>query len=414
MKEELSLSIFGSCNERVVRRAKILSLHGALMLAFLVAGLTILTQRARAQTESVLYSFAGRPDGYNPHTSLVQDAKANLYGTTTLGGAKQVGTVFEVTPTGTESVLYGFRGGKDGKYPGAGLVRNAKGNLYGTTYQGGSSGNGTVFEVTPAGTEMVLYTFRGRTDGANPEAILVLDNKGNLYGTTYQGGSSGNGTVFKVTPAGTETVLYSFSGGADGENPEAGLVRDTKGNLYGTTAYGGASGYGTVFKVTPAGMETVLYSFTGEPDGATPEAVLVRDKQGDLYGTTYYGGMASCSSGCGTIFEVTPAGKEAVLYSFTGGADGAHPSAGLARDAKGNLYGTTVGGGSFAGGCYIYGCGVVFGMTPTGGESVLHSFTGPPDGAYPNGLLRDAKGNLYGTTADGGDYDAGAVFKVVP
>jgi uncharacterized repeat protein (TIGR03803 family) len=295
---------------------------------------------------------------------------------------------------------------------------DAKGNLYGTTMQGGvGEVYGTVFKLAGK-KETVLHSFTGSPDGAGPIAGLVMDAKGNLYGTTYYGGGPDpTGTVFKVSKSGKETVLYSFcavSGCADGESPYVGLVMDAKGNLYGTTTGGGASGAGTVFKVTSKGKETVLYSFTGGADGAYPYAGLVMDAKGNLYGTTYYGGAGGCDLGCGTVFKVTKAGKETVLYSFAGGTDGATPYAGLVMDAKGNLYGTTYYGGTSTN-CYLD-CGTVFKVSSKGKETVLYSFTGGTDGAYPyfGFLVMDAKGNLYGTAYAGGSSEEGTVWKLTP
>jgi len=271
----------------------------------------------------VLHSFAGHPgDGANPEAGLVRDAQGNLYGTTLTGGSGGpelcsgvggCGTVFKLDTTSKETVLYSFTGVPDGEEPDAGLVRDAQGNLYGTTYNGGASNLGTVFELDTTGKETVLHSFTGTGgDGSEPYGGLVLDAQGNLYGTTSFGGASGDGTVFELDTAGKETVLYSFTGtGGDGAYP-SGLVRDAQGNLYGTTYGGGASGFGTVFKLDTAGKETVLYSFTGTGgDGAYPSGLvrLVRDAQGNLYGTTYEGGDLACDApyGCGTVFKLTPA-----------------------------------------------------------------------------------------------------------
>src|SRR5271157_2663432 len=314
--------------------------------------------------------------------------------------------------TYTYGVLYTFTGSPDGAVSDGGLVRDAQGNLYGTTYYGGNSactgpfgnGCGTVFKVDTTGKETVLYSFTGGADGAIPYAGLLRDAQGQLYGTTSQGGDlacnapNGCGTVFTVDTTGKETVLYSFTGGADGASPTAGLLPDAQGNLYGTTSQGGdpacTNGCGTVFKVDMTGKETVLYSFTGTGgDGAYPYAGLVQDAQGNLYGTTSQGGDPACTNGCGTVFTVNTTSKETVLYSFTGtGGDGVQPSAGLVLDTLGNLYGTTVQGGAS-------GYGTVFKVDTTGKETVLYSFTGTGgDGAYPYaGLVQDAQGNLYGT-----------------
>jgi uncharacterized repeat protein (TIGR03803 family) len=320
--------------------------------------------------EKNLYSFLGTPDGSNPQSVLVRDQKENLYGTTYGGGDKACegtgcGTVFKIDPTGKEIILHSFTGTEgDGIYPSVGLRRDKKGNLYGTTHYGGSSigcenGCGTVFKVDPTGTETVVYRFTGiGGDGAYPFSRLIGDGTGNLYGTTYQGGAYDCGTVFKLDPDYTETVLYSFTGAhGDGALPEAGLVLDAEGNMYGTTYEGGAHNYGTVFKLDTAGKETVLHSFNGK-DGEYPTD-LVRDKEGNLYGTAQYGGGIS---GFGTVFKVSSTGKETTLHTFKG-PEGANPYAGLIQDGKGNFYGTTSEGGDLS--CRgSYGCGTVFKLIP--------------------------------------------------
>jgi len=252
--------------------------------------------------------------------------------------------VYKVDTAGVETVLHTFTGGADGGYPYAGLIRDSAGNLYGTTSGGGTAGSGVVFKLDPEGQETVLYSFTGGTDGGDPVVGVTRDPAGNLYGTTRLGGASGWGVVFEVNTAGQEMVLYSFTGGADGGRPWAVPVRDSAGNLYGTTLHGGASGAGVVFKVDTAGQETVLYNFCSLAncaDGLGPSAAVIRDPAGNLYGTTEIGG----ASGAGVVFQLNTAGQETVLYSFTGGADGGQPFAGVVRDAAGNLYGTTYGGG---------------------------------------------------------------------
>jgi uncharacterized repeat protein (TIGR03803 family) len=401
------------------------------LLAFLV--INLLLGSAWAQKESTVYSFcakSGCTDGEYPWAGLVSDKTGNLFGTTSNGGASNYGTVFKITPSGKESVLYSFckqSGCKDGRNPFAGLVFDHKGNLYGTTLYGGAANYGTVFKVTPSGKETVLYSFCKHSncaDGADPRAVLVFDQLGNLYGTTSIGGAHDNGTVFKLTPSGKESVLYSFCAQVfcpDGASPYAGVVLDTKGNLYGTTYVGGdyvgncdQMGCGTVFKVTPSCKVSVLHSFCGQgncDDGATPYAALTFDKKGDLYGTTEYGGLYNL----GTVFKITPAGKESVLYSFckqTDCGDGENPYADVIFDAKGNLYGTT-----FYGGAYDY-HGTVFKLTPSGKESVLYSFCGQSnctDGEFPSSaLVFDQKGTLYGSTTAGGAFVSGIVFTLVP
>jgi uncharacterized repeat protein (TIGR03803 family) len=346
-----------------------------------------------SNTEQVLHSFAGGADGAQPLGGLI-DVNGVFYGTTAGG------TVFELTKAGTEKPLYSFAGGTDGALPTAGLVY-ANGVLYGTTWYGGQYGpyNGTVFAVTLAGTERVLYSFSsGQT--TLPRAGLVYAN-GVLYGTTE--GGADHGSVFAVTPAGTERVLYSFTGGTDGGDPYGGLI-DVNGVLYGTTRYGGQYGQGTVFAVTLAGTERVLYSFTGGTDGRMPMAGLI-DVNGVLYGTTSSGGQY----GAGTVFAVyIRSGSERVLHSFGSGADGASPWAGLI-DVNGVLYGTTWRGGQYEQGPYTG--GTVFAVnTTSGSEQVLHSFGSGTDGAQPQAGLIDVNGVLYGTTQYGGQYGQGTVF----
>jgi uncharacterized repeat protein (TIGR03803 family) len=388
------------------------------MLALAVVPLgMVATRSAQAQTYSVLHSFTGAGgDGAYPTAGLVRDAAGNLYGTTESGGGgASAGTVFKLDTTGTETVLHTFAGGPtDGEYPSAPLVADSAGDLYGTTLGGGTYENGSVFRVRRnGGTEQTLHSFTGSPSGARPLASLVLDPAGNLYGTTYFGGdvscggSFGCGTVFELRAGtGRPRVLHSFGGNtADGFNPVAGLVRDAVGNLYGTTYYGGTSGLGTVFKVDASGTETVLHNFSGAAtDGANPAAGLVRDEAGNLYGTTVFGG----ASDYGVIFDLSTSGKVTVLHSFSGVSDGGYPQAGLVRDATGILYGTA-GIGSFE-------FGVVFKLDRAGDLTVLHNFAGyPADGANPlSGLIRDAAGNLYGTTNQGGTDNYGTVFKIAP
>jgi uncharacterized repeat protein (TIGR03803 family) len=377
----------------------------ALALGAIIMTTGIATPAAQAQTYTLLHRFRVSPtDGANPHAGLIGDPAGNLYGTTDYGGAFGFGVVFKLDKTG-ETVLYSFTGGADGGNPLAGLIRDAAGNLYGTTSYGGASGWGVVFKLDTTGAETVLDTFTPRADGVYPDAGLIGDSAGNLYGTTYDGGASNGGVVFKLDTTRAETVLYSFTGGADGGHPEAGLIRDPAGNLYGATRWGGAFGCGVVFKLDTAGTETVLYSFTGRADGAYPVAGLIQDSAGNLYGTTYEGG----ASGLGVVFKLDTTGTETVLHTFTGGTDGANPWAGLVRDLAGNLYGTTYDGGASNG-------GVVFKLDTTGTETVLHTFTGgAADGQYPYaGLIRDPAGNLYGTTYRGGFAGQGVVFKIQP
>ncbi|HEX4081018.1 MAG TPA: choice-of-anchor tandem repeat GloVer-containing protein [Rhizomicrobium sp.] len=359
----------------------------------------------------VLYQFQGGTDASGPIGGLTKDGKL-LYGTTYFGGTNNLGTVYALAKDGTESVLHSFGSGSDGADPEAGLVADAKGNLYGTTYNGGTEDRGTVFKITPKGHETVLYSFCPNyphcTDGFNVGSSLILDSKGNLYGTTYAGGADSLGTVFEVAPDGTETVLYSFKGGDDGADPSAGLIVDASGNFYGTTYDGGASDLGTVFELAANGTESVLYSFKGGSDGENPVASLILDGQGNLYSTTYSGG----SSGHGTVFKLAPDGTETVLYTFVGGSDGTSPDSSLAMDKKGNLYSSTLYGGNMTD-CGGNGCGTTFKLAPDGTKTILHAFAGS-DGAQPSGsLLAGKKGEFIGTTYNGGgSTDSGVIYEL--
>ncbi len=362
---------------------------------------------------SVLYSFkGGSGDGANPFAGLI-NVNGTLYGTTAGGGAYCTGygcgTVFAITPSGKETVLYSFAGALgegDGNDPAAGLL-NVKGTLYGTTNAGGATIYGTVFSVTTSGKETLLYSFGGGSgDGAYPYGDLVNVN-GTLYGTTESGGANLDGTVFAITTSGKETVLYSFgTGSGDGEDPYAGLI-NVNGTLYGTTEYGGANGDGTVFKITTSGKESVLYSFRGK-SGKHPKAGLL-NVNGTLYGTTAGGGAGSCTysyvrGGCGTVSAITSSGKETVLYSFKGKNDGQTPYASLIN-ASGTLYGTTYEGGPNDD-------GTVFSIAPSGKETVLYSFRGKS--GNPEAGLVNVKGTLYGTTNGGGANGYGTVFSLSP
>jgi uncharacterized repeat protein (TIGR03803 family) len=392
----------------------------------LVSGIAFLSvcfasRLAQAQTYSELYTFSGGADGSGPQAGMVADSAGNLYGTSTYGGnlvcRDGCGVVYKVTPAGSETVLHTFTGVPDGELPYAGLVRDSAGNLYGTTSAGGAHNHGTVFELSAAGKETILYSFEHGKDGADPVSSLIRDSAGNLYGTALSAGSFGHGpcgdgcgVVFKLSPAGKETVLYAFPyTGTNGGEPLGGLVMDSAGNLYGTTLLGGADNFGTVFKVNPSGNETVLYSFTGGTDGKNPEAGLAMDSAGNLYGTTTLGGDAVADAG--VVFEVDAAGAFSVLYTFTGGADGGAPVADLVRDSAGNLYGTASLGGDLTGSCAPAGCGVVFEVDPSGTETVLHSFTGGADGSNPRArVVGPSKGYLYGATTNGGKTGGSCPF----
>jgi uncharacterized repeat protein (TIGR03803 family) len=374
----------------------------------------VATESARAQTFTVLYGFTGQSDGGHPYAGLIRDAAGSLYSTTETGGdlsacgGSGCGTVFKVDASGNETVLYGFMGWSYGETPYAGVIRDKAGNLYGTTYWGGSGyyPYGEVFKVDTSGTKTVLYSFcsaQNCVDGAYPYGGLIRDKAGNLYGTTLNGGSSSEGVVFKVGKTDTETVLHTFEG-SDGAYPlDTSLIIDKKGNLYGVTQAGGTSNYGVVYKLSKGGIFTVLYRFSGGTDGCYPYGVVLRDKAGNLYGTTYGCG----ASGYGTVYKLDSTGVETVLHSFTG-SDGAHPYAGVIMDAKGNLYGDTYEGGTS-------GIGTVYELDQKGVLTLLHSFAGS-DGGYPyGGLVRDKGGNLYGTTYGGTSNDYfGSVWKLTP
>jgi len=410
----------------------------------LLLALAIVPAQAQVQKFKVLHTFHGGPnDGAAPWGVLVRDGAGNFYGTTTSGGTGRgfctnyggCGTAFKFNKSGEKIWLHSFTFPK-GWSPETGLLRGAAGALYGTTYGGGdtscySAGCGTVFALSPTGKETVLHKFTGDPDGMSPaeEQPLVEDASGSLYGTTYLGGEYGIGSVFKIDKAGTETVLYSFTGYSDGCYPD-GVILDAAGNLYGVAASGGIafgdSGYGVVFELEAGGTFSVLHTFASGSDGANPDS-LVFDSKGNLFGTTAHGGGGECFLGCGTVFELSPQSgggwSESVLYAFcslSGCVDGEEPGSGpLAIDAAGNLYGTTIGGGSYPD-CNGGTCGVVFKLDATRKETVLHNFTGGSDGAYPlAAVILDRAGNLYGTASRGGDLKCqpkyggcGTLFKI--
>jgi uncharacterized repeat protein (TIGR03803 family) len=359
-----------------------------------------------AGTYTVLHRFTGGADGENPSAGVIPGSSGNLYGVTQHGGEANQGVIYKVDASGQVTVPYSFLAKTDGTYPEAGVALDSAGNLYGTTSQGG-----LVYKVDARGQYSILYTFSNAYYGLGPEGSLTLDSTGNLYGTADVGGAAQAGTVYKLDPAGQVALLYSFTGGADGANPQAGVTFDSAGNLYGTTNLGGSAGLGVVYKLSPDGQETVLHTFTGEPDGAKPTAAVTLDAAGNLYGTAYQGGEGHCypQSGCGVVYEIDTAGNYTILYTFTGGADGGGPFSGVILDAAGNLYGTTYQGS--------LGFGVVYKLDTSGHQSALYTFTGLADGGNPiGGLLLDATGNLYGTTANAGSpvgsYGNGVVFEL--
>lgn len=332
--------------------------------------------------ERVIYTFRGTGDGIYPATKLIGDDAGNLYGST-------LTSVYKVTDRGKFSALHVFRGGPEGTDPN-GVVRDEAGNIYGTTRFDGEGGEGAAYRLAPDGTVTVLHAFGGGSDGANPISELVRDGDGNLYGVTNRGGAHDAGTVFRIAPDGSETILHAFTGGDDGGYPAAGLAMGQDGMLYGTTQ-GGKFQDGDIFRISPDGAETVLHDFNGA-DGFLPWATPIFDADGNLYGTTAAGGAHNK----GTVFRLSPDGTLKDLYAFTGGADGSGLQGGVIRDAEGNLYGGTYEGGAF-------GKGTIFKVTPKGREKVLYSFTGGADGWNPSAApVIGSNGRLIGTTGYGG------------
>jgi len=377
-----------------------------------------------------LHRFKGGKDGVSPLSGLTFDSLGNLYGTTVGGGVNYGngggGTVFRMTPRADgaweKTVIHAFRRNfKDGFNPYAGLVVDGVGNLYGTTAFGGTHTGGTVFRLSPDGnggwSERILHSFKGDSDGAEPLAGLVIDSSGNLYGTTAEGGTHRGGTVFMLSPQNDDTwkesILHRFpQDSSDGYAPRANLVRDTAENIYGTTSAGGEFGDGTVFELAPDEhgnwMERIIHQFHGT-DGAVPLADVVLDTAGDLYGTTFGGGKHF-----GVVFQLVPQPDgswiETVLHSFTGGRDGGSPQTTPILNHAGDLFGTTAYRGT--------GFGIVFQLSPASGgkwkEHVLHTFQNHP-GARPLGdLIFDAVGNLYGTTSGDASSTSGSVFEIAP
>jgi len=376
---------------------------------FLAVLATLFPLEAEAGHEKILYSFTGALDGNDPDSRLVMDADGNLYGTTFDGGDFNAGTVFKLRPNGVQSVLYSFTGGKDGGFPTGDLILDFdNGGLVGTTEAGGDHGVGTVFTVDRnGGGETVDYSFTGGSDGANPVGGLIEDGSANLYGTTKNGGDASFGTVFELVPFGGGFKLLHTFIGSDGANPESSLVMDADGNLYGTTLEGGALNQGTVFKITPHGKEKVLHSFDGTNDGRFPTSGVAIDFDGNLYGTTPGGGQNIA----GTLYRMSKSGKIKVLHAFSGGDDGGNPVGTLLLGGDGEIYGVT-----FSGGAGDASDGTVFKLSPSGKEKVLHSFDADVDvndGFKPSGgLIMDDVGTLYGVTSSGGTSGAGTVFRV--
>src|SRR6516164_1725228 len=397
-----------------------------------VIALSLVT--ARATTTDVIFSF-NEDDGEYADTDLETDSAGNIFGTTVLGGDHGSGAVFQLSPTRSgwvHTVLYSFTGGADGGEPYKGVTIAPGGysatdvsGLYGTAVTGGSGGCeggcGVVYKLTKSnGTwnQTVIYAFTGAEDGSRPGARVTVDRSGDVYGMTPTGGTYGVGTIYKLHPhAGSDTfqVIHTFTGGNDGATGSAGRMLLQHGRLFGAATAGGMYGSGVVFELTPTAVGEwdfrTLYSFHGQPDGSFPYGALLRAGSGKIYGTTYYGG----NNGIGSVYELSPrlVGEwdERVIYSFQPGNDGNSPISNLVRDAAGNLYGTTSEGG--------LGSGTIFKLSPIGGgqwtESVVHPFAGPPDGGFSyNGMVVDRFGNFYGATVHGGTDNDGCVYKFTP
>ena len=365
-----------------------------------VAAAWLLLARAEAGVSlTTLVSF-NQTNGAFPSASVIQAKDGNFYGTTASYGSGSYGTIFKMSLSGTFTNLVSFNS-TNGAGPRAGLVQGADGNFYGTTYNGGSNNAGTIFQLTGSGGLTTLVTLSFDDTGAYPKAGLIQGKDTNFYGTTAIGGINSGGTAFRVMTNGTLTNLVSFNiSGNAGNSPYAGLVQGNDGSLYGTTYQGGTNGYGTIFKLTTNGMYTPLYSFTGAGDGANPYAGLVQGADGKFYGTTFGGGAL----GYGTVFKFATNGTLTTLASF-GNTNGSHPQAGLVQGSDGNFYGTTVEGGTNS-------LGTVFQISTNGALTSLYSFTGGVDGASPwAGLIQGDDGNFYGTTHDGAN-GYGTVFRL--
>jgi uncharacterized repeat protein (TIGR03803 family) len=368
---------------------------------------------AQAAKYKVLYDFIGNgSDGLDPQGGLISDKAGNLFGVTVYGGPSDKGTIFEIRPDGSETRLHDFTSTPDGGLPRGRLLPDKAGNFYATATIGGAAGDGAVIKLAPDGTESVLYSFQGGSDGFEPIGDMISDGQGNLYGVAIAGGDftclqTGCGVVFKLTPDGTETVLHAFSF-SEGFYPIAAVIADKAGNLYGTTSGGGAYGFGTAYRLAPDGTLSVLHAFAGGTDGANPSAGLLLDKKGNLYGATEFGGgNTGCDGGCGTIFRLTPDGTETLLHVFAGKTDGSAPVVSLVQGPDGDFYGTASAGG-------VKNFGTVFRMKARGRMTLLHSFRGK-DGKSPNAeLLLDKKGRIFGSAYYGGPSKSGLVFELKP
>ncbi|HEY3638029.1 MAG TPA: choice-of-anchor tandem repeat GloVer-containing protein [Rhizomicrobium sp.] len=385
-----------------------LSVRRFIRSAILGSSVCTLAASAHAKALTVLHDFAGPPgDGSFPYNPVTIGPGGTIYGATNLGGSANSGIIFKLAKDGTETLLHSFDGGSGGSDPNAGVTLDPKtGNIYGTaTFGGGEgcrNGCGVFYELAADGTYTVIHSFTGGSDGENPAGSLVRDRQGNYYGLATSGGPNGGGMVFKYTGKGGLKVLHGF-GGSDGFQPQGSLLLDKSGTLYGVTESGGADDYGVVYRLGTNGKGfSVLYSFTGGADGGYPSGGLASDKAGNLYGATNLAGNGQDPNG--TVFRLAPDGSVTTLYVFTGGADGGYP-AGDVLQSGGKIYGTTTGGGADQD-------GVVYAVDAVkGGEKVVHSFTGD-DGAGPQAGLTEYHKRLYGTAGGGGTDNYGVVFRM--
>ena len=372
----------------------------------------------RCPVFTVIDNLGFGTDGSYPQSGPIVGSDGNFYGTTECGGALDVGAVYRLTPAGTESIVTSFASGTVARGPVGELVQAGDGNFYGTTYWGGSNNTGTVFKLASDGTVTTLWSFGSGSDGQLPKGGLVQASDGNFYGTTGSGGTTGYGTLFRMTPGGVETVLWNFGNGTDGFAPQGALVMGSDGNLYGTTSLGGTNASGTIFRITLTGVETVVWNFgsavAGTVDGGLPAPRLIIGSDGNFYGTTEGGG----TNGGGTLFRFTPAGTLSVVWAFGAGTDGNGPWSGVTQGTDGNFYGTTVSGGTIqtCGASYNYGCGTIFRITPAGEESVLWDFGFGGNGAQvsPLSVVQSADGSLFGVTSSGGPAGGGSIFQLKP
>jgi len=355
-----------------------------LAVACALAVMTLAPVEAQVQ-EFVIHNFTFGT-GWSPTPAGVTLAPDGIYGTTESGGTSDDGVVYKLDTAFHYTVLHNFTGA-DGVGPNVGVIRESAGNLYGTSRGGGTAGNGVLYKLDSAGNYTVLYTFAGGADGGQPYAGVIRDSTGNIYGTAGSGGTAGYGVVYKLDASANYTVLYSFTGRADGGGPWGVVSRDLAGNLYGTTSYAINGGSRVVYKLDADGNYTVLHRF---PERIFPDGVILG--QDGLYGATQTGGTA----GDGVVYKLDASAHYTVLYNFTGGADGGAPSGGVILDSAGNLYGTTQGGGTG-------GCGVAYKLDSAGNYTVLYNFAGGVDGRFPQGgVVRSPAGNLIGTTSQGG------------